>query len=101
MKQNETLVWVIYDISKNKIRRNVVKITQLAGLYRVQKSVFLGRINLTELNALVEEIEDIIDRDTDSVYVFPMCQPDFKKVILKGNAFDKSLVNDEIKSFFV
>ena len=35
------------------------------------------------------------------LYVFPMCQQDFKSVILKGQAFDKSLVNDEIKALFL
>jgi len=101
MKQNETLVWVIYDITKDKTRRKVIKVTELSGLYRVQKSVFLGRINLTELKSLTEEIHDLINHDHDSVYIFPMCQPDFKSVILKGQAFDKNLVNDEIKSLFI
>ena len=101
MRQTETLVWVIYDINGNNIRRKVIKATEATGLYRVQKSVFLGTINRTELDSLALEISDLIDKETDSVYIFPMCETDFKKVILKGQAFDKSLVTDEIKSLFV
>lgn len=35
------LTWFIYDITKNKTRRLIVKLAQESGLYRVQKSVFL------------------------------------------------------------
>ncbi|RKY34348.1 MAG: CRISPR-associated endonuclease Cas2 [Candidatus Omnitrophota bacterium] len=100
MKNTDTLVWVIYDISSNKTRRKIVKETQKTGLYRVQKSVFLGAINRAELDSLAMFAEDLIDKEKDSVYIFPMCAEDFKKVILKGQAFDKKLVSDEVKSFF-
>ncbi len=98
MQPNEQLVWVIYDISKNKIRNKVIKATEQAGLYRVQKSVFLGTINRTLLDEMVMKVKDLIDPETDSVYIFPMCEPDFKKVITAGQAFDKKLVTDEIKA---
>jgi len=98
MQPNEQLVWVIYDISKNKIRNKVIKATEQAGLYRVQKSVFLGTINRTLLDEMVMRVKDLIDPETDSVYIFPMCEPDFKKVITAGQAFDKKLVTDEIKA---
>ncbi len=101
MKPTETLVWVIYDICSNNIRRKVIKATEATGLYRVQKSVFLGTINRADLDSLALEIEDLIDEESDSVYIFPMCETDFKKVVLKGQAFDKSLVTDEVKSLFV
>lgn len=100
MKKTEQLVWVIYDISSDKIRRKVVKATEEAGLYRVQKSVFLGTIERGPLDELVLRVSDLIDPDTDSVYIFPMCEADFKKVILRGQAFDKDLVTDEIKAMF-
>ncbi len=45
--------------------------------------------------------DDIIDPDVDSVYIFPMCDDDFKKVKLLGQAFDKELVSDEVKSLFL
>lgn len=98
MKTTEQLVWVIYDISKDKIRNKVIKATEEAGLYRVQKSVFLGTINRTLLDELVLKVKDLIDEETDSVYIFPMCEPDFKKVITAGQAFDKKLVTDEVKA---
>lgn len=95
---SEQLVWVIYDISKDKIRNKVVKATEEAGLYRVQKSVFLGKINRNRLDELVMRVKDLIDEETDSVYIFPMCEVDFKRVITAGQAFDRDLVTDEVKA---
>lgn len=94
------LVWAIYDISKTKIRNKIVKKCKNLGLYRVQKSVFLGDINKNEIDELALYSEDIIESDTDSVYIFPMCRDDFNKVILLGQAFDKKFVSDEIISKF-
>lgn len=45
-------------------------------------------------------IKEEIDEELDSVYIFPLCDQDFKKVKLLGQAFDKELVTDEIKSLF-
>lgn len=101
MKTKEQLVWVIYDITADRIRRKVVKATQESGLYRVQKSVFLGIINKSRLNEMLLRIETLIEPESDSVYVFPLCEVDFKKTILMGQAFDKELVTDEIKALFI
>ncbi|MDY6966754.1 MAG: CRISPR-associated endonuclease Cas2 [Halobacteriota archaeon] len=89
------LVWVIYDISEDKSRSKVAKICKGYGLYRVQKSAFLGDLNKTESDSLAIECEDIIN-EGDSVYVFPMCDDCFKKIRLIGEGFDKDLVTDEI-----
>lgn len=95
------LVWCIYDISQNKIRNRIVKIAMEHGLYRVQKSVFLGNINKNDLDSLVLQSDEIIDKKTDSVYIFPMCEADFKKAILQGQAFNEDLVTDKIKALFI
>ena len=101
MKETETLVWVIYDITEDRPRGKIAKLCKEAGLYRVQKSVFLGSIERNRLDELDMQIEEQMDEETDSVYIFPMCQPDFKKVILKGQAFDRKLVTDEIRAMLL
>ena len=95
------LTWVIYDISDNKIRSKISKACKDIVLYRVQKSVFLGTLNNNRIDELKVICEDIINSNTDSIYIFPMCEDDFKKVKLLGQAFDKNLINDEIKSLFI
>ena len=86
------LVWVIYDISENKFRSRVARICKNYGLFRVQKSAFLGDLNRNESDSLALECEAIID-ESDSVYVFPMCEACFDKIKLIGTGFDRELVS--------
>lgn len=95
-----TMLWVVYDITENNIRRKIANICLDKGLYRVQKSVFLGNLNSNERDSLAIECEDIIDLDVDSVYIFPMDTESFRKVKLLGQAFDKELVSDEVLTKF-
>ncbi len=94
------LLWVIYDIVHTKKRTKVAKVCIDYGLYRVQKSVFLGNLNNNEIDELSLRCEDIINKKVDSLYIFPMCNDDFKKVKLLGQAFDKDLISDEIIAKF-
>jgi len=86
------LVWVIYDISENKIRSRVARICKNYGLFRVQKSAFLGDLNRNESDSLALECENIV-AGSDSVYVFPMCESCFDKIKLIGEGFDRELVS--------
>ena len=92
----QMLTWVIYDIADNKRRTKVAKICKGYGLYTVQKSAFLCTINRNEIDELGLKCKETADLKKDSVYLFPMCEDDFKKVRLVGMAFDRELVNDEV-----
>ncbi|KUO53433.1 MAG: CRISPR-associated protein Cas2 [Desulfitibacter sp. BRH_c19] len=94
------LVWVIYDIVSDKVRGKVARQCTNVGLYRVQKSVFLGDVEDNVLDELILCLEDTVDLDKDSVYVFPMSKAELKKAGLIGQAFDKELVTNEIISKF-
>lgn len=95
------LTWIVYDIEKNSSRTKIAKACQKAGIYRVQKSVFLGELNNAQRKELSSKIESLIDTETDSVYIFPMNREEFDQCILLGNAFDKDLVADELKELFL
>jgi len=94
------IVWVLYDIKKNKVRTRIAKLCKQSGLYRVQKSVFIGSMEENEKDSLRLEFEELIDTETDSVYIFPMNKSELKQTILLGQAFDKKLVTDEVKALF-
>jgi CRISPR-associated protein Cas2 len=96
----KVLIWVVYDIQSTPRRTKVAKACKEQGLYRVQKSVFLGNINTNEIDELAIRCGDLIDQENDRVYIFPFCEEDFKKIRLIGQAFDKALVTDEILSKF-
>jgi CRISPR-associated protein Cas2 len=52
------------------------------------------------MDSLGLECEELINKDVDSVYLFPMDQASFKRVKLLGQAFDKKLVSDEVLTKF-
>jgi CRISPR-associated protein Cas2 len=90
------LTWIIYDISKDRTRTKIAKRCLDFGLYRVQKSVFLGDIEPNRVNEITLASTELMNLQTDSVYVFPMCQDDFEKVRIVGQRFDRKLVADEL-----
>jgi len=94
------LAWIIYDITEDKTRNFLAKEFKKAGLIRVQKSVFLGRLESNRFDELGELCDEVINPATDSVYLFPFCQEDFQKIRVLGQGFDKKMVNDEILSQF-
>lgn len=100
MKAKEWLVWVIYDIVDDKKRAKIAKACKNKGLYRIQKSVFLGTLNRNQIDELKIMCEDTFNPDVDSIYIFPMCEDDFKKVKLLGQAFDKKMVSAELLEKF-
>ncbi len=82
------------------MRTKVAKECKKAGLIRVQKSIFLGRLELSRFDELSDLCEYLIDEEKDSVYLFPFCQEDFRRIQVLGQGFDKKLVNDEVLSKF-
>lgn len=97
---NSLLVWVIYDISDDNVRNAVANRCKGYGLYRVQKSAFLGTLNANQQDSLVIECRDLIE-ETDSVYVFPMCNTCLKRIDLLGKDFDLDLVRDKLGVMFI
>ena len=95
------MTWVIYDIVKDKSRTKVAKFCKEYGLYRVQKSCFLGDLNKNEVDELGLRCKDMIDLDTDAVYLFPVCEDDFRKIRLLGNSFDTQLVSGKLQALIL
>ena len=97
---SKILAWIMYDIASNKTRSRVAKKCKKYGLMRVQKSIFLGKMDFNRFDELTEFFLEEIEEETDSVYLFPFCQEDFRKINVLGQGFDKKMVNDEILSKF-
>jgi CRISPR-associated protein Cas2 len=90
------LTWVVYDISKDRTRTKIAKRCLDFGLYRVQKSVFLGDLAASRVEEILLFSQELLDLKTDAVYVFPMCREDFDKVRIVGQGFDRKLVADQV-----
>jgi CRISPR-associated protein Cas2 len=97
-KEHAMLTWVIYDISKDRTRNRIARRCLDFGLYRVQKSVFLGDLASNRVEEVVQFSQNLLDPQTDAVYVFPMCREDFDRVRIVGQGFDRQLVADEVRT---
>jgi len=53
------LYWLIYDISENKIRGKIASKCKNYGLFRVQKSSFIGNLSKNKAEMLVLEIKEL------------------------------------------
>lgn len=93
------LVYFHYDISGNKKRNRISKILIENGLYRIQLSVFFGKINKSQFDSIICEVEEIIE-PTDKFYALPIEKTSLKKGKFLGQAFDMKFVTDEVKSYF-
>ena len=90
------MTWVVYDIVKDQTRTKIAKRCLDFGLYRVQKSVFLGDLESNRVDEILLFSRELMNLETDSVYIFPMCRPDFDNMRILGQGFDRKLVADEI-----
>ncbi len=99
MKADETMVWIIYDITNNRARTKIAKACKQSGLYRIQYSAFAGNINRNTLDELALRVEDLMAEE-DKVYIFPMCESDFRKCRLLGKAFDRKLIRGDLLELF-
>lgn len=95
------IVWTLYDIENDRTRNKVSKICQKMGLMRVQYSVFLGTLNKNEKDSLELQIADLIDENSDKVYIFPMSRDELRDSVLLGQAFDKKMITDEVQALFL
>jgi len=90
------LTWLIYDISNDRTRAKIADRCKDFGLYRVQKSVFLGDLDSNRVDEVVLFSQELLNEETDSIYVFPMCREDFDKVRIIGQGFDEDLVANDL-----
>ncbi len=95
------LVWFLYDITDNKTRNKVIKMAKGYGLTRVQKSIFLGNITKNNIDEIVLQSENLINQETDSLYILPMCKSDYEEVSLIGHGFDKDVLSGEINTLVI
>ena len=78
---------VAYDVQNNNNRAKIAARLQAHG-NRIQRSVFLITIERNELDALIEQIEQFMDLNHDSLIVLQQCQPCWSHAKLKGQVDD-------------
>ncbi len=76
---------IAYDISDDKRRAQVAAILQADG-DRVQRSVFVATVDDAMLGEARDRISQIINPETDSVYIFRQCAACWEEVGIYGQA---------------
>ena len=74
---------IAFDVADDRVRYRVVK-TLLEYGYRVQKSVFEGYLSQCDVTECIAKLDAIIDKDTDSVRVYPLCKKCEEQVTILG-----------------
>lgn len=64
---------IIYDIADDSKRTKLSNYLKQYGLYRIQYSGFKGNINPNDRHVLINEISQFLSKETDSIYVIPLC----------------------------
>ncbi len=72
------MYWIIYDIASNRLRKRVSDKCKNYGMFRVQKSAFIGEITKNKAEMLMEEIKNVLGKiDKECVFLLPHCKECF------------------------
>lgn len=88
-------ILIFYDIIETNIRNKVIDILFDSGFERVQFSV----ISKKKKKRLTEKLYSSIDKDRDSLYIFNLCEVDFKNCLFLGKIINKQFFNNDFIVF--
>lgn len=78
------MLWLIcYDIEDDSTRQRAAQALLRYG-ERVQRSIYECHLNTRELQALQRELENIVDRVSDRVRLYPLCRRDRPGIRVDG-----------------
>lgn len=86
------VILVIYDIAETKNRNQVIKICEAEGLVRVQKSVFLGKIDKKYFEIMKRKLYIGIDCEKDCLFVLHMSQEQLQAAGIFGQSNMKAII---------
>jgi len=102
MKPGNVLVFIMYDIENNRIRRYLAKYLEKKGYQRVQKSVFFGNIPRSlhqQVSSTLKEVNERYDNG-DSIMVLPISIDMFHNLKVIGKNLDYELVVEQKSTMF-
>jgi len=74
-------VLAAYDIVENSIRNKLIDVLFYYGMERIQYSVFIGHINETHFDRMVDQIYDEFEQEDAKILIIELCKGCFKKAI--------------------
>ena len=91
-----------YDISRNRTRNALIKCLFRAGLYRVQKSVFMGEISEKSHRKLESECREMMKEleEKDHIMLIPLSEQQAFRIHVTGKALDLDLLLNRRRVLF-
>ena len=89
--KNKMLYWLIYDISSNKLRNKISSLCKNYGLFRIQKSSFIGEMSKNKIEMLMLEIKSLNLGVNDCIFIIPACKSCFSEKEVIGEFNDERL----------
>jgi len=97
-------VWVIYDISDNKLRKRISDKCKDFGLERLQRSAFFGELSFNSIEMLRIDIEDIFENGDkskeDCVFILPVCKKCISRKMVIGKSFNEKEFEEKFYIFY-
>lgn len=86
--------FVMYDISSNKVRNQVVKYLIQKGCTRVQRSIFLGDLDAKVYNEIREDLAAVQQayENEDSILIVPLSTDYLKSMKIIGQNIDIDVI---------
>lgn len=81
----EMIVIAAYDVAQNDRRARIAAVLQAYG-DRIQKSVFILKVEHKELDDIVAKVQNILDTDTDSLWFARQCADCWESLIQLGQS---------------
>ena len=79
-------ICAMYDIPSPKRLQKAAKLCQRTGLQRIQKSVYLGKLTLTQLEEVREKALRWLDTEEDQFLLIPISRDDLSRSIDLGRS---------------
>lgn len=93
------LYWLIYDISNDQVRNKISSACKNYGLFRAQKSSFIGKLSRNRMEMLALEIKEFGLKKHDCVFIIPSCKSCFSHKEIMGHLDEEKVKEKEFVIF--
>jgi len=101
-KSTDMLFIIMYDIEDNKVRTQIAKYLIKEGCIRIQKSVYVAKMqrkHYVSLKETLTEVQQLYDNE-DSILIVPVSTDELKAMNIIGKNIDVSLFTNPPNTMF-
>lgn len=101
-KATDMLIFVMYDIESDKVRRLVAKYLEQKGCFRIQKSIFLGNVDRAVAGEIKSELAGVqaLYDNHDSIIVCPVASDEIRAMTVIGQNIDVDIITGARNTLF-